>query len=161
MRILRRLFGPPAPPIRIRARPPAAVAASPGHPAVTAVDPPPRTGEEDVRPAARRHPHRRSIGDDRRIRLGGVPGEGALVAVDPTWARGSLLFSTALKKEVNELFRSGEPILYEGIILEGDLATRIVGQVHLGEVREIFTGVEVEALFGDVPATELRVHFRG
>jgi hypothetical protein len=160
MRFLRGLLASPGPPLRIRPRAPDRAGEVPVRRAVTAIDPPPQPETARERPSPERI-HPRPPRDDRRVRLGGVPGEGALVAVDATWARGSLVFSTALKKEVDELFRGGEPILYEGVLLEGSLATRIVGQVQLGEIREIFTGVEVEALFGNVPAAELRVHFRG
>jgi hypothetical protein len=98
---------------------------------------------------------------DRRIRLSGIRGEGVLVAVSARFARGTLLFPAVHRSELSELADGAEPAVFEGVLVEGALATRIVGTVRIGQPREVFAGVEVEALFGDVPAEEMTVRYTG
>jgi hypothetical protein len=128
-----------------------------------AADPPAIRLVRELPPAPATRPTARGTDPaaDRRVRLGGLAGEGALVSMDPRWARGCLRFPHTMKGRVTELTHAGEPVLYEGVLIEGGIVTRIVGEVHLASVKEVFTGVEVDAHFGDVPAGEMTVRYRG
>jgi hypothetical protein len=89
-------------------------------------------------------------------RLGAFRGEGFLVAADDG-GRGTLRFPPQAARGVEGLAATGEPLLYRGYLMEGVGSTPIVADVHVLEIRRVFTGVEVDVAFGDaangVPAS--------
>jgi hypothetical protein len=82
-------------------------------------------------------------------RLGALRGEGFLVAAGDGGC-GTLRFPPQAARAVEGLAATGESLLYRGYLLEGVRSTPIVADVHVLEIRRVFTGVEVDVAFGDV-----------